>query len=86
MKLSQFEIIRARLAHAATSQIRTEIISGPEAAAYLATLGGVQGLIVEEPGCVSFVPITNVIELRLSGVPAEVSRAEPVSGAGQARR
>jgi hypothetical protein len=86
MKRQQPEILRARLAHAATSQIRTEVISGPEAAVHLATLDGVEGLIVEEPGCVSFVPIANVIELRLAGVPAEVSRAEPVSGAGQARR
>lgn len=86
MKRQQPEIVRVRLVHAATAQILTEVLAGPEAAVHIATLDGVDGLIIEEPGCVSFVPMANVIEIRLAGVPAEVSRAEPVPGAGKAGR
>lgn len=86
MKRQQPEIIRVRLVHAATSQIRAEVLAGPEAAMHIATLDGVDGLIVDEPGCVSFVPMANVIEIRLAGVPAEVSRAESVPGAGKTGR
>lgn len=87
MKRGQPIIVRARLAHAATAEIKTELMAGPETSMHLATLDGCEGLIIAEPGCISFVPIANVIELRISEVHAEVAtRAESASSASQARR